>query len=599
MEYHIKDNYYFDIDKHNQLRITGPENHLLMGLAVPKAYPLTIGAYDIVDGRLVVEISIPATEITVPMPLVTDIRSLRQQVEQKKPQPTYQQLVDEGIMELLPRNQQQFSITGSVVISLTNSYLDTNGSERTYGVELLFPPEYEVEMINNHSLGIKSSGPAITVQIRTISTLDITGRPTYPFFAEHYEEVEKVIPPAVAELYQQSKTHIEHLVLNNKTSSFEYGTIFPRDWIESADLGANDLSQETIDYMYEQSMKYVSESGEGWHEEIIGEYKIKLGREAQPVDRKMIDIEPHYLLGIPSLSRRFLFEEANQDKFRRIANYLISQATHHQLITFKQVNPETDDYYPVGNWRDSAAAFPGQKSPLAPYDVNCVFYPQALRVIRTYLDYFGELDEAEINQLIEKWDHHKTKFRLYHDEGLIGYSLALHGRKNIPMPIAHLDESYDLFYGEPTLEEIVSFAKKILDPDFFYTPVGPMLVAADEPDFNSRQYHGKVIWPKQAGFAVAGLTRQYQKGLSDNWPKPVLQTIRKAVGLTAEACFRGWTEINAVPELYYYDENEKRARLFVDQEEYEGQMSLIQLWSSVSCRRIVQDYHFMVENPVE
>ncbi|HRP37643.1 MAG TPA: hypothetical protein PLS50_07595 [Candidatus Dojkabacteria bacterium] len=59
---------------------------------------------------------------------------------------------------------------------------------------------------------------------------------------------------------------------------------------------------------------------------------------------------------------------------------------------------------------------------------------------------------------------------------------------------------------------------------------------------------------------------------------------------TSEACFRGWKELGAVPELYYYDETNNRARLYTDQTNYEGQMSLIQLWSSVGCRRIIHDY---------
>lgn len=179
---------------------------------------------------------------------------------------------------------------------------------------------------------------------------------------------------------------------------------------------------------------------------------------------------------------------------------------------------------------------------------------------------------------------------------LIGYSLALHGRKNIPLPVSHLDESYDLFYGLPSLEEISSFASKIQDEDFFYTPVGPILVSADEDSFTTKEYHGKVIWPKQVAFAVAGLTKQYHRGLNENWPWPLIQNIRQSIIKTSEAFFKGITDLGGVPELYYYDPQRNIARYYTDQEEYEGQMSFIQLWSAVGARRIIHDYLTVTEN---
>jgi hypothetical protein len=227
---------------------------------------------------------------------------------------------------------------------------------------------------------------------------------------------------------------------------------------------------------------------------------------------------------------------------------------------------------------------------LSPYDVNCVFYPQSLKIIREFYQFFEIENLSALNELIEYWSQQKNKFRLYHDRNIIGYSLALHGKKHAPLPIAHLDESYDLFYGSPSLEEIVSFAEKAIDPNFFYTPAGPLLVDVDDENFSTEHYHGKVIWPKQAAYAVAGLGKQFRRGLREGWPWPMIEKIKSAVITTSEACFNGWIQLGCVPELYYYDEVEKRARLYTDQAKYEGQMSLIQLWSSVGCRRIIQEY---------
>lgn len=117
-----------------------------------------------------------------------------------------------------------------------------------------------------------------------------------------------------------------------------------------------------------------------------------------------------------------------------------------------------------------------------------------------------------------------------------------------------------------------------------------MLVAADEDEFTTGMYHGKVIWPKQAAYAVAGLSKQYRYGKSQQWPEPILHQIKESILITCEACFRGWEDLGFVPELYYYDKKKKKARLYVDQKKYEGQMSNIQLWSSVGVRRIIREY---------
>ncbi|HEX7018074.1 MAG TPA: hypothetical protein VF209_04175, partial [Patescibacteria group bacterium] len=76
-------------------------------------------------------------------------------------------------------------------------------------------------------------------------------------------------------------------------------------------------------------------------------------------------------------------------------------------------------------------------------------------------------------------------------------------------------------------------------------------------------------------------------------PEPVMETIKNAIIVTSEASFKGWEDLQAVPELYYFDDQSSRARFYTDQEEYEGQMSLIQLWSSVGCRRIMREYAFI------
>jgi hypothetical protein len=587
MKYYIKDNFYFDIDQLNQFRITGPENHLFLGLTFPKELTIEVENYGDVRGQLEVYLRLSSNKLSFSAPIVTDIRTLRNFTEAKRPQPTYAELLESKLEEVQPQFTRLTKTGGKHVLKYVNSYED-NGRTKRYGVKIMFPKSYKVYP-SGSTISVVAPEP-VTMQIRTVTNIKLN-KPLKSEIFTHQEELPKeLFNKILLDLYKESGQNVEHLVKAKKTSSFEYGTIFPRDWIESADLGVGDFTQSTIDYMYRQSMRYVSESGEGWHEEAIGQYRTKLDDERAIVDRKMIDIEPRYIIGLQFVSKSFMTSSRQKEKLRRIAHFLVKNAEERSLITFKKMSESGEEFYVVGNWRDSYNAFPRQMSPLAPYDVNCVFYPVCLSTIRRYHDYFGIRETKELDEIIYRWEQNKLKFRLYHPNDTIGYALALHGKKNIPIPIAHLDESYDLFYGSPSMEEVVSFAHKLIDPDYFYTPSGPLLVAADEESMTSGMYHGKVIWPKQAAFAVAGLARHFRYGRENSWPAPVLDTIKNSIIYTCRACFRGWEELGLVPELYYYDTISQKARFYTDQEEYEGQMSLIQLWSSVGVRRIMREY---------
>lgn len=587
MQFFIKENYYFDIDTDNQLRISGPENHLFLGVTFPKECEVRVREYGLAKDNLWIKIQLSQSDVMLHQPIVTDIRTLRNYTEQVYPRPTYAQLLEKNVAELTPKSIRSVTVEGEEGVEFSTFFMNEVAQKKNYGTQW-FPGENTRLELNGPDICIRGE-ESCELRIETRTNIRIKDKLRKKIFNSSYLLPRELFSEKLLAIYDQSQEFIEHLVRSKKTSSFEYGTIFPRDWIESADLGAGDLTQETVDYMYGQSMQHISETGEAWHEDAVGEYKTKLADSTYHIDRKMIDIEPRYILGMRSVSKTFLTRRATQEKLKLVASYILANATNQELISFKKIN-DNDQYNLVGNWRDSLRAYPAQKSPLSPYDVNCVFYPQALRTIREFYLFFEVEDLVRLNTLIDRWDLQKQKFRLYHSQSLIGYSLALHGKRHVPLPIAHLDESYDLFYGTPSLEEIVSFAQKVMDPDFFYTPVGPLLVDVDDEHFTTREYHGKVIWPKQAAFVVAGLAKQFRRGLKEGWPWPVIEQIKAAVMMTSESCFVAWEQLGCVPELYYYDEKQKRARFYIDQENIEGQMSLIQLWSSVGCRRIMQEY---------
>ncbi len=589
MQFFIKDNYYFDIDLQNQFRISGPENHLFLGLTFPSDVGIQVDTYSLDRGSLRIELSLDSQDLRIPIPVVTDIRTLRTYTEQINPRPTYAELLQKDISELIPKTTNIKQRTGQMLLEFSNFFIDETGVQKKYGSIIKCKGDTELK-IDGKWLVMSSPNKPIKIVIATVTNIRIKERLRKKIFTSSYLLPRDLFTPEILTIYDQAQEHVEHLIRSKKTSSFEYGTIFPRDWIESADLGLGDLSQETVDYMYRQSMTHISDQGEAWHEDVVGEFKTKLTDTSQHIDRKMIDIEPRYILGMKQVSKAFLTDQKVQEKLKLVAKYVLKNAEEQELISFKKLGQDSEEYHHVGNWRDSYRAYPAQKSPLAPYDVNCIFYPMSLRVIREFYQFFEVESMEKLNLLIDKWSAQKNKFRLYHSSNMIGYSLALHGKKHVPLPIAHLDESYDMFYGVPTLEEIVSFADKIMDPNFFFTPVGPLLVDIDDDNFSTGDYHGKVIWPKQAAYSVAGLARQFRRGLKEGWPWPMIEKIKAAVITTAEASFNGWQQLQAVPELYYYDEKSGQAKFYTDQPSFEGQMSLIQLWSSVGCRRIMQEY---------
>lgn len=593
MQYFIKGNYYFDIDLQNQLRIAGPKNHLFLGLAFPQGVEVEVVDYRIIKRQLRIDLVIHSESIRLPHPLVTDIRTLRSLIEPVHPHPLFSELVDQDTEEILPESVEVESTSDTKCLLLKNRYRAVDGDEEEYGARIMFPKNQTWEWDGAH-LVVKGEEP-VKMRIETITNITSSHLPLSRVFKRYNDVRVENLKPFLGEIFVQSGQYIEHMVRAGKTSSFEYGTIFPRDWIESADLGKGDLTPTTINYMYSRAMQYISEEGEGWHEDLIGQARARKRDPFELVDRKMIDIEPHYILGMRKMSKRQIFDDQTREKLSRVARYILRHAQARDLITFK---PKSEtEYYPVGNWRDSTNAFAQHRPPIAPYDVNCVFYPVALDLIRTYKEYFGvDEEEFDMKALTRKWHHQKQRYRLYHPDGILGYSLGLHGPKHKPLPIAHLDESYDMFYGKPSMEEVMGFATKLLDPEYFYTPVGPLLVAADEEEFTTKEYHGKVIWPKQAAFAVAGLMKQLDRFSRSQVPEYVMLRVAESVKMTCEACFRGWQELKAVPELYYYDESEDRARLYTDQPGFEAQMSIIQLWSSVGARRIIREYEKLLRN---
>ncbi|HEY6737045.1 MAG TPA: hypothetical protein VI322_05000 [Candidatus Saccharimonadia bacterium] len=611
--------FYVDFDMNDELRIVGPGNHLVYGstgLTAAGLHVLDVAPDVAPDGaEIALKLRLDVPDNFLPDPTMGHIRRIRLYTQIfGQVEPTYASLAQNHPGELAP-NEVTTEVPdgrGPVV-----TYLRRYG-EHYYGTRWYWPAGVQLAR-DNARRGFTVSGARGPVELRLVTTTDVHP----PQFIGRLWHNPAAIDRATEPLLRRATAEIEHLVTNYKTSGFDYGTVFPRDWIETADLLAPQLSPAALRFMYTESLRHVSDDGAGWHEDIIGEYRYEREQEVAGlrsnlgdlvgqgsahreqfdsvlrqldelfVTRQMIDIEPHYVLGLRLVEPTDFSNDALVH-LRQVGRYLVNMADSHRLITFKQLaapfrRQRGDEYYDAGNWRDSTLAFQKIDSVIAPFDVNVVLYPQALRVLRRHYKLLG-LKPDQLDHLITKWDGVREHFRFTNADGLPAYALALYGvRDNVTglhfkrLKVNHLDEAFDLFYGEPSQADVVSFAHRLLSPDYFRTNSGPTLVGHHD-GYDHSQYHGDVIWAKQAAFAAEGLARQIARGQAAGWTADTLELLASARHDVADTSWRAFRVMHAIPELHYDDDG--RARLYIDQPAPEGQMNTVQLWSAAGAWRL-------------
>ncbi|MBI4137378.1 hypothetical protein HY469_04915, partial [Candidatus Roizmanbacteria bacterium] len=132
-----------------------------------------------------------------------------------------------------------------------------------------------------------------------------------------------------------------------------------------------------------------------------------------------------------------------------------------------------------------------------------------------------------------------------------------------------------------TEEETASFAQRVLDKKYLYTPSGPVITEAKNPmKLKTTDYHGTVIWPKTTGFTVLGLYKQLLRARKNKWNNKSIQLIEKAIKETIYNSIRAYIRRGGVPELYY-DKNGEPMN-FNEQMKTSEESSQVQLWSAMS-----------------
>ncbi|MCK5332283.1 hypothetical protein KAJ41_00270 [Candidatus Parcubacteria bacterium] len=593
----IAGGYYVDFDAHEQFRIIGPNNHLYCGLIDIPRHKITINSDESVDDALEIKAQFNTNKINLYYPAMDDMRTVRDIVNSK----TFLQIRGDVYDRLVPQLARKVKKNGQTQLRFKRNY-----GKKYYQTIFEFDDSVQVKKIKHPFMGfeISTKSEKISLLIRantndlnrqTFKKISLIEKDNFDFrvFKEKKNFIEKV--------WDQTEIEIKHLLQWGKTSGDRFGTVFPRDWMEAADIGHHDFTSEVRSYMYEMSLKNVNSKGEGWHEDVVGEFKYEYEISGKDVfDRHMIDIEPKYLMGIDFLSENFWLKKDNRKKMHLVAKYVLKQAKTRNHITFKK-------HHDTGNWRDSGDAFRRLDSLIAPFDVNAVFYPKALEAIKNHYIKLGfkKKDLIAIKEVCQKWKNKKDEYKFRNKDGSTAYALALYGsgkngdgsQKYEKMKLNHLDESYLYTYLNVNEEDITSYCNRLLDPDYFYTKSGPLLVASKSKYFYTKQeYHGQVIWIKQTAFVVLGLSKHLKHSIIEGWSIDSQRLIKKTIIKICEDTLQAVEQMNSIPEVYA--DISGKTIPFHDLLGNKNQGSEVQLWSAVGIRRIIRKYYELLTEDI-
>lgn len=576
-----------DFDRWKQLRISGPGDHLYLGFYSIPQNKININSVTYRNNKLYVKGVFKVSKATLHRPVMGGVRTVREFAGQCSKKGCFPDMKKSFPNEMMPTKT-----TYQVKKRFRSIEYGRIYGQECYGTIFQFSKNIKIKKDNNNFLLSSPKGEEIIP-----FTIIVFGNGRHSYCALSWvlkNDSDLTEHELLKTLFERTGEEIKFLLSSKRTSGFDFGTIFPRDWAESADLGKGDLTPKSIDYMYKQALKHVNKEGLGWHEEVVGEHKFKLmDKNESLVDRSMIDIEPRYILGLRSVSSEFLKSQVNLERMKQVAHFIIREAEAKDLICFRKKDDGT--FYSHGNWRDSKKAFKKVSEPIAPFDVNAVFYPEALKTIHNFSKELGI--KKDLRPLISKWKKVKNLYKFKNKDGIVGYALALYDIRFDSsgkaewfkrLKVNHTDEAYDLFYNNPSERDVYSFAKRLVGQKYFYTFYGPALVGKED-GYSTKDYHGRVIWTKQAALCMAGLLKQLEIAKKNKWSGRTKEAVEDAIFSIYHGLIRTFLKLGGVPELHF--EKDGEVHFYDEQEGVEGQMSKIQLWSAVGARRIVRDYH--------
>lgn len=591
----IADGYYVDFDQQGQLRIIGPNNHLFCGLIdIPRHRIKIEQVISKSPATLIIKGFFEGSRLNFYYPAMDDIRTVREMAGHGR---SFLEIRKNYFDRLVPHQVSDKKSGQTTFLTFKRSY----GEKFYYETTWHFGGRVKVNKIIQPFRGfeLETNGKNIPFTI-VAETNEIHKYKFNQLYFQSYENYKYSAfgshAGAVKKFLKRTEIEINHLIPWGKTSGDNFGTVFPRDWMESADIGVHDLSPEVRMHMYKASLKNVTDEGQGWHEDVVGEYKYEFELAGRDVfDRHMIDIEPHYIMGLQELPDEFLMDDWVRDRLQRVTKFVLDKARKNDRIIFQKLPLATQKpghkYYTNGEWRDSDWAFKKVGEIIAPFDVNAVFYPKALEVLKEK-QLKLDLRIPDIDKLIKKWSAVKEHYKFTNKDGRVAYGLTAYrktekDKKYHLMKVNHLDESYLYTYGKGTPAELKSFCDRLMSPKYFYTPSGPTLIARNnEFGYTNEEYHGLVIWTKQVAFTVLGLSKHLKISILENWPKPLQRQIKETLLKICEEMISAYDKMGSIPELHYDDNGEPK---LMPVERVSS--SKVQLWSGVGARRIFRKYY--------
>lgn len=224
---------------------------------------------------------------------------------------------------------------------------------------------------------------------------------------------------------------------------------------------------------------------------------------------------------------------------RVLANSFLDSAQSQKIISFanaprlfRSLGPS----YPSPTWRDSGDGFANAKGVIAPYEVNAVWYPSALRALGAHPEVFA-VDPKKVAALLLRWQKLPDKFQYEDAEKSQCFSLALIGKNSDQLKINTLDEGYGLLFGKIDQDDAFHFAQRLSNPKYFYSSAGPILTSANDERFTQEQKYGKLIWTKQVAIALKGIQKhlELKPHLAPSQARELRDTINRASTNTLSA----------------------------------------------------------------
>lgn len=585
----LEKGFYIDIDHLGQLRIVGPGDHFYFGMINEKEKRRNYEITKIFSkkGNVFIKGYFFGPKAKFSYPVMGDVRTVRTYIYEGVGRiRSFYEIRKKFSDVLLPNKISENKKDGEYIINFERHF-----GEHFYGSELILEDHIKV-LQKDSCLVLSADKTAIHFTLRFYSNIFLKEDfPPKPFslkdinFNKFNDKKDNV-----KRLLSISETEVKHLLRYRKTSGLDYGTIFPRDWTETAMLGYDDFSKDALHYIIRESLKYVDKKGAGWHEGGVGEFAYNRALSHLPlIDRDMIDIEPRYILTFGMFPEIFTEDNELLQKIQRVASFVLAKAKRYSFIQFAE-HPECRSFK-AGNWRDSSAAYLHASSCIIPYDTNAVFYPAALKVMQKFSDIL-KIKGNNVQKVVTKWQDRKDLFKFKNKDDMSGYALALYSFKNEKnfqkLGVNHTDEAYDLIFGHPEEDDVLSFAERVSDPEYFYTKSGPLIVGRKD-GYKSYQYHGEVIWLKQFGLCSMGLRKQLER---KDFSKETKDLIKEAIKYLFNSLIYTFDYLDLLPELII-DKN-GAPFLYNNQKNIEGHMNKIQLWSAESARRVVFDYYDVI-----